>query len=204
MFRQHGQHHQAQQHHRRAFEQEHPLPAAQPTGVVHEGQDGPGHRPADHPGQRHGNGEQRGHLGAAPGRVPAVEVDQDAREEPGLGRAQGKAQQVEGAAAFDQQHAGRQQPPHHHQAGDPAAWADPVEHQVARHAEQRVGNEEQPGTQAIDRVGQLQVLAHLHLGKADVDAVQVGEQVAHQQQRHQPPGDCSVGTVGPVNARLAR
>ena len=58
---------------------------------------------------------------------------------------------------------------------------------IARHAKQRVGDKEQSGAETVDRVTEVQVAAHLHLREADVDTVQVGEQVTHQQQRHQAP-----------------
>ena len=85
--------------------------------------------------------------------------------------------------------------PHHHQAGDPAPWPDAVQGDVAGHAEQRVGDEEQAGAEAVHGVAEVQVAAHLHLGKADVDAVQMGKQVTHQQQGHQAPSHQTMGAV---------
>ncbi|MNL78340.1 hypothetical protein D3C87_2047010 [compost metagenome] len=60
-----------------------------------------GQRSADHPGHRHGNGEQRGDLSPATGRVPAIEKHQDPGKETGFGHTQQKAQDIEAAGAFD-------------------------------------------------------------------------------------------------------
>ena len=189
------EHHQPEQNHGGAFDDEHPLPAAQAAQVVEVFKDAAGQRAADYPGHRHRDGKQGGDLRATPGRVPAVQKHQDAREETGLGHPQQKAQHIEAHGAVDQEHAGRQHAPHHHQRGNPPPWADTVQGHVAGDAEQRVGHEEQAGAEAIDRVAEVQVRAHLHLGEADVDAVEMGEEVADQQQRHQPPGDGAVSTV---------
>ncbi|MNV57301.1 hypothetical protein D3C71_1496260 [compost metagenome] len=129
------------------------------------------------------------------GWVPTVQEHQNAWEETRLGHPEQKAQDIELRSAVDQKHARGQRSPHHHQRGNPASRADAIKGHVARYAKQRVGNEEQPGAEAIDRVAETQVSAHLHLGKANVDPVEVGEEVADQQQRHQAPGDGAVSAV---------
>jgi hypothetical protein len=45
---------------------------------------------------------------------------------------------------------------------------------------------------AVGRVREAQVALHLELGEADIDAVQVGEQVADQQKGQQSPVDLAV------------
>ncbi|MCY1359325.1 hypothetical protein D9M69_458890 [compost metagenome] len=172
---------EAEQGHRQTLDEEHPLPAAQAEEVVEAVENPARQWPADHAGHGHGNGEQRGHLAAAMSREPAVDVDQDAGEETGLGHAEKQAQGIEAFGAGDLQHGGGKQAPGHHQGGDPAARADALQHQVAGHPEDGIGNEEQACAEAVDGFAEVQVAAHLQLGEADVDAVEVGEDVADQQ-----------------------
>ncbi|MCY1294495.1 hypothetical protein D9M70_437930 [compost metagenome] len=180
-FRQLAPDQDAEQGHRQALDEEHPLPATHAEEVVETVEDPTRQRPADYPGHGNGNGEQSGHLATAMSRKPAVDVDQDAGEETGFGHAEEQAQGVEAFGAGDLQHGGGKQAPDHHQGGDPATRADALQHQVAGHAEDGVGDEEQAGAQAVDGFAEVQVAAHLQLGEADIDAVEVGEDVADQQ-----------------------
>ncbi|MNY56983.1 hypothetical protein D3C86_1931190 [compost metagenome] len=95
------EYHQAEQDHGCPFDQEHPLPAAQPAEIMEILQNGAGQRPADNAGHGHGNGEQRRDLRPAPGRVPAIEKHQYPWEETGFGHAEQEAQDIETAGAFD-------------------------------------------------------------------------------------------------------
>ncbi|KAG0731879.1 hypothetical protein G6F23_014872 [Rhizopus arrhizus] len=86
--------------------------------------------------------------------------------------AQQEAQDVETGGRLDEhEHAG-QDAPRDHDARDPAPRAQPVHQQVARHFEQEVADEEHAGAQAEHGFAEAQVLRHLQLGEADVDAVQ--------------------------------
>ncbi|MNZ88501.1 hypothetical protein D3C78_1073960 [compost metagenome] len=185
----------AQQGHRQPLDEKHPLPAMHAQIVVETFENPARQRSADHAGHRYGNGEQCGDLATPVSREPAVDVNQDAREEPGLGHAKEQAQGVEPFGIGDQQHARGEQAPEHHQGRNPAPRADALQHQVAGYAEQRIGDEEQAGAEAVDGVADVQVDTHLQLGEADVDAVQVGEHVADQQDRHQSPGDLAMHVV---------
>jgi hypothetical protein len=57
--------------------------------------------------------------------------------------------------------AGRDRPPGCHDAGDPAPCPDPVERQIRRHAQQKIGDEEQAGAEAEHRIVQPQTCIHL-------------------------------------------
>ena len=70
-----------------------------------------------------------------------------------------------------------------------------MQQHVARHLEQEVADEEQARAQAVDRVAETQRTLHLQLGKTDVDAVQVGEQETHDEQRHDAPVDLAEQVV---------
>ncbi|MNZ80759.1 hypothetical protein D3C78_994030 [compost metagenome] len=186
------EHQQAEQHHRHALEEEHPLPAAQATRALQAVEDPARQRTAEHAGHRHGDGEQRGHLPAVAGRIPAVDVDQDAGEEAGLGGTEQESQDVEAGRPLHQQQAGRQGAPDHHDGGDPAARPEAFQHQVAGHAAEHVGDEEHPGAETVDGLAEAEIGAHLQLGEADVDPIEMGEEVADQQQGHQLPADALV------------
>jgi len=68
-----------------------------------------------------------------------------------------------------------------------------VEDQVAGDLEQEVTDEEQAGPETVDAPEGVGVdaehLAQMQLGEADVDPIDVGDEVAHEQQREQPPAD---------------
>ena len=76
-----------------------------------------------------------------------------------------------------------------HDAGDPPAGADARQDDVARHFEQRVAEEEDAGAPAVDVGADAQILVHRQRGEGDVGAVDVRDQVAHDDQRQQPPRD---------------
>jgi hypothetical protein len=67
--------------------------------------------------------------------------------------------------------------------------------QVARHAAQHVADEEDPGAQAVHGFAEFQRVEHLQLGKADVDPVEVVEQVADENEGNQAQGDALVDGV---------
>ena len=70
-----------------------------------------------------------------------------------------------------------------------------MQRQIAGHLEDEVAKEENARAQAVNCLAELQVVEHLQLGKADVDAVQIGRDVANEQQRQQAPGDARVGGI---------
>lgn len=109
------------------------------------------------------------------------QVEDDAREEPGLGRAQQEAQEIEHVHAGHEHHARRDDAPGDHDPRDPDARADFVEDDVAGDLEQEIADEEYPRAQPVHRLAELEFLQHLQLGEAHVDAVQVGHDIADDQ-----------------------
>ena len=168
--------------------QEQPLPSAQPQRAVERQQRFGDRRADDH---RHGNGHHE--QGAGPRamrrRHPVGEIEDDAREEPRLGDAQQHAEQVEAPHAADQHHRHRDDAPADHDACDPEPRADALEDQVARHLEQAVAKEEQARAQAERGVGQPEVALQLGGGKPDVHAIDVGDDVAEEDEGDQARGD---------------
>ena len=99
------------------------------------------------------------------------------------------------ALAFIIEQAGGQAAPGDHHQRDPAPWAEPVQRQVARYAAQHVTDKEDPGAQAVDRFTEFQGIEHLQLGEANVDPVEVVEQVADEDEGDQTQGDAFVDGV---------
>jgi hypothetical protein len=52
-----------------------------------------------------------------------------------------------------------------------------------------VSQEENAGAESIDAVTEFQVAHHLQFGEADVYPINIGDDVADKQNRHNPPGD---------------
>ncbi|MND73681.1 hypothetical protein D3C80_652610 [compost metagenome] len=122
-------------------------------------------------------------------RKPQRQVIENTRGKASFHRPDNETQRVELPFSGDEGHHRRGQPPGDHDAGNPAARADLVQHQVAGHFEQHIANHEQAGAQAIGGIAEAQVSLQLELGKTDVDAVEKGEQVADHNQWHEAPGD---------------
>ena len=70
-----------------------------------------------------------------------------------------------------------------------------AEEQVAGNFHEEVGNEEDPCAQAIDGFGKLQIVGHLQFGETHVHPVQIGDEVAQQQQRQDSPRDLAIRQV---------
>ena len=176
--------HEGQRHGRQALDHEHPLPAVPAQQAVHL-QQRAADRAAEDVGDAHAEQEVAG--GACPvlAAEPVVQIEHHAREQAGLGRAEQHAHHVERGLARDEGHAGRQQAPGDHDARDPPARAHAVHHQVARHLEQRVAQEEQARAQAVGRGRDADVDRHVALGERDVRAIDEADHVGQHQQRHQ-------------------
>ena len=183
------------------FNQEQPLPAAQAAHVVEVAHDPAGQRAADHAGQRQADHEQGDDPPPAMGGKPGGQVIQYARQEPGLGGAQKEPQDVELGGGGDQHGAGREQAPGDHDAGDPDLRTDLFQDQVAWDFEKDIADKKQPGAEAERGFAEVQLVEHLQFGKADIDAVQVGCQVAETQERNQLPGDLVVERVDRIGDR---
>ncbi|MNN16282.1 hypothetical protein D3C81_1294160 [compost metagenome] len=186
----------AEQYGGQALDQEHPLPAGQAMLAGGEVIENPAReRPAEQAGHRDRRHEQ-GHDPPAPGRrEPARKVQHDAGEEARFGGAGEQAQHVELHGRGDEQQAGRQRAPGDHHQRDPAPRAEAVERQVAGQPAEHIADEENPGTQAVDGFAELERIEHLQLGEADVDPVQVVEQVADEDEWNQPQGNAPIQRI---------
>jgi hypothetical protein len=126
-------------------------------------------------------------------RVPVGDVEDHAWEEPGLGGAEQKPQHQERGWPADQRERRRDQAPRDHDARNPGARAEPLQRQVAGHFEDEVADEEDAGAETVGLRVDADRLVHLQRGEADVDPVDVADQVGQQQERHQPPRDAAHG-----------
>ena len=80
-------------------------------------------------------------------------------------------------------HRGGDDAPGHEDAGDPTARAEAVQHEVARHLEQQVADEEHARRDAEQRGREPQLLVHaVGPGEPDVHPVQVVDEVHQHQQ----------------------
>jgi hypothetical protein len=127
-----------------------------------------------------GNEDGRG-LAALACRDPAGEVEDDGGEEAGLCGAQQEAQDVEHGLVLDERHQEGNGAPAHHDPGQPDLGAVLFHHDVARKFEDGVGNEEQPGAEAVGGGADADVGLEVVLGVADVGPVQL---VADQHDQH--------------------
>ncbi len=132
-----------------------------------------------------------------PGRIPIGEVEDDAGKKSGFGCAQQKSHDVKHGCAFQKHEGHGDEAPEDHDAGDPDAGADAMEDEVAGDFKDEVADEEEAGAEAENAAEDFIVNAEdsleMEFGKADVDAVDVGDDVAEKKQGHEPetdaPGD---------------
>lgn len=139
-------------------------------------------------------------------RKPARQVQQDAGEEARLGRTGEQAKGVEPGRGAHEQQAGGQQAPADHHDRHPAPGANALQDQITGHPASEVTDEEDPRAQPVHGLAHAQIAQHLQLGEADVDPVQVIEQIADEQERDQPPQDLAVGgahAIGGGRGRVA-
>jgi hypothetical protein len=87
--------------------------------------------------------------------------------------------------ALDERHADGDCAPGDHDPREPAPRTEAFEHQVAGDFQQEVANEKQPGAEAISRITNANVSAHVQLGEADGGAIHIGDQVQQDQEGNQ-------------------
>jgi hypothetical protein len=110
------------------------------------------------------------------------------REEAGFGDSEQQADNVEAQFSQDECLCAGNDPPSEHDPGDPAARAKGIQCKVARHLEEEVGEKENPGSSAEGSCGEIEVGAHCRSGEADIDPVQIGNEIAKHEKRYQPQG----------------
>ena len=109
---------------------------------------------------------------------PGPEVEGHARKEASFSRAQEQAERIEAAGTHRQRGRRRDEPPRDHDARQPHARTDAVEHEVARDLEEAVAEEEDARAEPELRGRQPDRLVHRQPGEADVVAIEVVEDVS--------------------------
>ena len=120
-----------------------------------------------------------------PGRDPVGEEHDHAGEEAGLGDAEQEAQDIEARLTLHEDEAGGHDAPAHHDPGQPPARPDLVQQDVARHLEDGVADEEQPGTEGVRGGADAEVGLEFLLRERDVASVQERDDVHQEQERDQ-------------------
>ena len=197
--RQHLQNHHAEYRRRQSLKEEQPLPAREPQ-LAAQTQQPPGQRAHRHRTQGQGNIEPAHRPRSHPRWKPQRQVIDDAGKEPGLGHAQQEPQQIELERRAHKQHRRCQKSPGKHDSRQPAPGAEAKQQQIRRHLAQRVSDKEKTRAKPVDRCAEVQIAVHLQGGKADIDAVHVGQAVANGEQRQKvhcsfalrTPPDCLV------------
>ena len=185
---------QAQEDGRDAFDDVEPLPALEAHDAVHLQQQA-GDRGAEGVGDGLGEDEDAEHGDALRGGEPERQVEEDGREEPGLGGTQQEPDDVVGGFTVHQAHGGGEDAPGDEDAGQPLAGAEPVHAGVAGNLEEGVAEEEDAGAEAVGGGVQADVLAHGEFGEADVVAVKVGNEVEQDDQGHDAAADLAERAV---------
>ena len=179
------------------LDDEEPLPAAQARRPIEAEQPG-GNRRTHRRRQRDRRHEIADDARPIGGRKPQCQEKDDAGEEPGLGEAEQDPQEVErvfGAEAGrpgdlrDERHGAGDEAPGQHDPRDPAAGADLVENDVRRHLEQEIGEEEHARAETEGSFRKVEVGVHRELGEADVHPVEIGDEIAEDEERDEPPRD---------------
>src|SRR5215831_5936944 len=175
---------------RKTFHDEHPLPALEaPKPVPGNAQDPTGEGRANQRRDRHGHHEHADDAGANFGGKPIGQIENDSRKEAGLGDAENESQCIETGVVPDERMADRQNAPGDHDARDPDARADFLQNEVAGHFEKEIAEEEDACAKAKRRRREADVLVHRQGGEADVDPIQIGQEIAPDQKGNESTRD---------------
>src|ERR1022692_5103925 len=126
------------------------------------------------------------------GRKPVRQVQDHTREKPCFRDAKTETNGVELPWVSHQGRAGRDNPPGDQDSANPNPRAYYVKNDVTRNLKQKVSQEKNAGTQSIDTLTEFQFAHHLQFGKAAIHSVEVGDDVADEQNRHDAPSDPAI------------
>ncbi len=180
---------QSEQNSRRAFDREHPLPAEQAHDAGHVAHDPTGNQATQHAGDGDASEEDRHHGSAAAGREPVGHIQHDAGEEAGFEYAKQETQRVELCRRGDEGHSHRDGAPQQHDPRERTPRAEAGEQHIAWHFAQHIADVEHRGTKAVHCIAEAEVVLHLQLREADIDAVEEGDDVADEQEGDDPHPD---------------
>ena len=189
---QNKQHHHPHDDRRDRFEEKEPLPPGQSGDAIHP-ENLARDRRTDHARRHAAEHEQRENARPILRRIPVRQIQDHAREKTRLRRAQQKAHPVKHRHPLQEHERHRDQAPDDHDPRDPAARPHLVQDEIARDFKNKITDEEEPRTKtehAVEhRFAHPQHFAQMQLGKTDVDAIDVRDDVTKEEQRNEPPGD---------------
>ena len=93
-------------------------------------------------------------------------------------------------------HEGGDDAPTDHDAADPESGPGAVKDDVAGDFKEEVAQKENAGAHGEDGVGKPGDVMHGQFGEADIDSVDVGQDVAGEKNGNQPEGDLAVDGGG--------
>jgi hypothetical protein len=127
---------------------------------------------------------------------PVGQVEDDAWKKAGFGHAEKEAEDIEGGGAMAEGHDGGDDSPADHDAGDPESGAGAVEDDVSGDFEEEVAEKENAGAGSENGIGEPGNVVHGQFGEANVDAVDVGEDVTGEENGDESEGDLAVDEGG--------
>src|SRR5262249_342933 len=146
-------------------------------------------RRADDHRDRRRRHEQRARARPLRLRKPVREEEDDAGEETGFGDAEQYARAHERPRVVREDRGHRDQSPGNHDASDPATRAHAFEDEIARDLEDAVAQKEQTGRKAVRGSAQVEIALQVVGHEPDVDAIEIGDDVANKRERDEAPAD---------------
>ena len=120
-------------------------------------------------------------MGAVFPRKPIGQVKDDAGKKSGFGDAKKEAEDVEGGGAMAEGHQGGDNSPADHDAGDPESGSRPMKNEVSGNLEEKVTEKEDACSGGEDGIGEPRDLMHGQFGEADIDPVDIGQDVTGEE-----------------------
>src|SRR3954451_12105267 len=181
----HGQEHETKEDRRHPLDNEEPLPALQATKTIHL-EDRRREWCADRQRNRNSNHKGRDDPSPVLQREPIRQVEDHARKEPRLRNPQQTANYDKARGTLNECHTGRDYSPRDHDTSDPPPSPCLLQHKVARDLKNEIAEEEYTGTKAINIRRNAEIGVHPDGSKANIDPVDVRQDVGDEQNRHQP------------------
>ena len=115
--------------------------------------------------------------------------------EAGFGHTEQCADEIKPICAADEGHSDRANTPGRHDAGKPTTGAEAIKQQIGRHFAHAIAKEEQACSETKGGGVQAERLVHLKGGEANVHTVEIGNEIAQHDERHDMHGDPPHGAV---------
>lgn len=131
-------------------------------------------------------------MGSVFAREPVGQVQDNAGEKARLGYPKEETKNVEGGGVVAEGHQGGDDSPADHDAGDPESGSRAVENEVGRDFKNKVTDKKYSCSCSKHGIGEPGNLAHREFGKANVDTVDISQDVTGEEDGNESEGDLSV------------